>query len=344
MKLMMKDRSLENIFFFAIFALVAYLIWEIIKPFVGVLALAAIIATVCHPIFLRIVQIVPRHNRTSGALLTVLLVLVLVFVPLMVLGYALFQQVVAFYDRIGASGSGVQETFARLEAAIHELVPGSSIQLTNYAQEGAQWVASHVGAIFAGTASTVFFIFVMLVALFYFLRDGSAFTSLIVRLSPLPDEQDTYIVKKLGASVRSVVLGTLTIALLQGLLTALGFAILRIEQPILWGSVAAIGALIPGVGTSLVFLGAIIFSLLAGNFITAALLAIWGSCAVGLIDNLLGPYLMSRGGEMHPFLVLLSVLGGITLFGPVGFLIGPVVLSLFMVLLELYNTQIRKQA
>lgn len=106
------------------------------------------------------------------------------------------------------------------------------------------------------------------------------------------------------------------------------------------GSIASFGALIPSVGTSIIFVPAVLYLIFQGNIVFAVGLTIWGMLAVGLIDNLLGPYLMSRGNTLHPFLVLLSVLGGISLFGPIGFIIGPVVVSLLMVLLELYTLHI----
>jgi predicted PurR-regulated permease PerM len=93
-----------------------------------------------------------------------------------------------------------------------------------------------------------------------------------------------------------------------------------------------------------VFIPAILFSVFTGSYLIAIGLGIWGALAVGLLDNLLGPYIMSRGNSMHPFIILLSVLGGISVFGPIGFIVGPVVTSLFMVLLELYTIHISSQS
>lgn len=337
----MKDRPIEHIFFFAAFALVGYLIWEIILPFVGVLALAAIIATVCAPLYERVLKITPRNSPTAAALISVVTIACTVFVPLFILAYVLFIQALAFYDRVNSHGIRFSESLDNFERMISGIAPGVSIDLATYAQEAAGWLASHMGTIFAGTASTVLLLFIMLVALFYFLRDGKEFTVQLVRLSPLPDDEDQYILKRLGLSVRSVVMGTLAVALVQGVLTSIGFWIFDIRQPVLWGSVAAIGALIPGVGTSTFFAATIVFLLLGGYYGAAIGILIWAVVAIGTIDHLLGPYIMSRGGALHPFLILLSVLGGIALFGPVGLLIGPVALSLFMVLLELYNVHVK---
>ena len=117
-----------------------------------------------------------------------------------------------------------------------------------------------------------------------------------------------------------------------------------IERAIVYGSVAAFGALIPNVGTSVVFLPAIFYLFWTGDFGNAIGLSVWGLIIVGTIDNILNPYLISRGStKLHPFIVLLSVLGGITIFGPIGFILGPVVISLFIVLLELYREYVAKK-
>jgi len=107
---------------------------------------------------------------------------------------------------------------------------------------------------------------------------------------------------------------------------------------VLWGSVTAIAALIPGVGTSLVLIPAILFLFISGRFFPGFGLLIWGAGAVGLVDNFLGPKLVGRGMRMHPFIILLSVLGGIGFFGPVGFLLGPLTISLFFAFFEIYSS------
>ena len=99
----------------------------------------------------------------------------------------------------------------------------------------------------------------------------------------------------------------------------------------------------PGVGTTIVTVPAIVYLFVTGDMINAIGLTIWSTLIVGLVDNLIGPYLISRGNNMHPFIILISVLGGIALFGPIGFVIGPVVVTLFLVLLEIYNQYIVKE-
>lgn len=339
----MKGTTIEHAFFFILLGSAVYLMFVIIAPFLTPLLLAAIIATVAHPLYARMVRLMPRL-RGLASLLTVLLIALTIFVPLFILSFVLFTQARDFYEIASVNGGlGIERSITNLEHTIQLYAPSVTLDVSSYMRAGAEWLTSHMGTIFAHTASTVFMLFVMFIALFYMLKDGKWFVERLVRISPLPDAQDAQIMQRLSLAVRSVVLGTLTVALIQGILTSIGFFLFGIPQPVLWGSVAALGALIPGVGTSFVFIGAIIFALLGDMYVTAIGLLLWGVLAVGLIDNLLGPYLMGRGTELHPFMVLLSVLGGVMFLGPVGFLIGPVVLAFFSVLLELYTLHVKQR-
>lgn len=342
---MSRNKIVEQLFFFGLLGVVAYVMWQIITPFIGALALAAILATVSYPIYLRCIKFVPRGNKNAASFLAILVVLVIIITPLSLIGYLLVSEAITFYN---AANQGETLTLTApindFEATIQNYFPGFQFDVREYAAQGAEWLATNLGNIFAGTASTVFLLFIAFFGLFYLFKDGKEFTKQLVYLSPLPDDQDEKVIERLALSVRSIVGGVLTIALIQGTLSSIGFAIFGIEQAVLLGSVAAIGALIPGIGTTVVFVPVIILLLLSGDPVQAIGLAIWAMLAVGLVDNLLGPKLMSKGTTLHPFLVLISVLGGISLFGPIGFILGPVCLSFFMVLLELYSLHISPNA
>lgn len=336
-------RTIEYIFFFGILGATAYVMWSIVAPFFGALALAGIIVIVAYPLYRKILSRTPRHNKSLAAGVATLLVALLVVIPLAILGYFIFTEALSFYVSLDQGGGVfVDQSILRVEMLVQRFVPSVTLEASSYMRQAAGWFVAHIGAIFAETASTVFLIFIAIIAVFYFFRDGEQCVRYLVSLSPLPDSEDEHILSRLARSVRSVVLGTLVVALIQGVLTAIGFTIFGIGQPALWGSVAAVGSLIPSVGTLVVFVPVIAFLILSGSYGAAIGLAIWGTLAVGMIDNLLGPYLMSRGVSLHPFLVLLTVLGGIAVFGPVGFVLGPVVLSLFAVLLELYSKEARR--
>lgn len=339
----MLARVVEYVFFFAILAGTGYLVWRLIEPFAGALALAAIIVTICYPMYERVLKWVPRKNKTIASLVSVLLVLLVVVAPLVLLSSFILREARSVYTMVsnGATFS-FAETLSVIEATMQRIIPSFTIDIATYVQQLANFIASNIDTVLTGTASALFLFFIALISTFYFFRDGREFTKFLIQISPLPDDEDEKILRRLAVSVRSVAMGTVLLALIQGTLTAIGLSIFGFERAILWGCVAAIGALVPGIGTSIVFVPAIIYLLFGGEYISALGVAVWGSVAVGLIDNIVGPKLMSRGNKMHPFLILVSVLGGIALLGPIGFILGPVFMSLFAVLLELYNTHIVK--
>ncbi|HMA78938.1 MAG TPA: AI-2E family transporter, partial [Candidatus Paceibacterota bacterium] len=282
----------------------------------------------------------PRENETLGALVTTIAVLIIIIMPLTFLFSTLVNEAVAVYNQVNTSGAEMEQRIASLEATVSAYVPGLEFNLVESIKQATTWLASNVGAIFAGTASTLFSFFIAIIGAFYLFRDGPKFTRRLVQVSPLPDTEDRLILNRLSTAVRSVATGTVLIALIQGSLTAFGLYLFGFERFVLWGVIAAFGALIPSVGTSIVLIPAIVFLIVSGSYIQAVGLSIWGAAAVGLIDNLLGPYLIGRGNNLHPYVVLLSVLGGVSVFGPIGFVVGPVAVSLFLVLLELYATHI----
>ena len=166
---------------------------------------------------------------------------------------------------------------------------------------------------------------------------------MLIRISPLPDKEDHVIFKRMAQAVRSVATGTLMVAVIQGVLVAIGFYFVGFDRVILWGSISAVFAVIPGIGTSLIMFPAIFWLLYDGQLTAAIMLAVWHLLVVGMADNVIGPYLMSRGNNLHPFIILIAVLGGISLFGPIGFIVGPVIVTLFIVLLEIYSQYIVKE-
>lgn len=337
---MVMNRIVEYVFFFGLMGVVAYLVWEMLQPFVSALALAAIIVTISFPLYERIKKRVPRHNETLAALLTTVIVFMIVIIPLLLITSALVNEAVSVYRAAGEEQIGFEAGLRSFETAVNTYLPGFELNITEYLTQAASFLAGNLGAIFAGTASTIFLFFIAMIGSFYFFRDGREFTKKLVAISPLPDDQDDKILRRMAQSLRAVLTGTLLVAIIQGTLTALGLWLFGFERAVFGGVIASFGALIPSVGTSIVFVPTVLYLVVTGSYLSAMGLAIWGILAVGLIDNLLGPYLMSRGNAMHPFLILLSVLGGISLFGPIGFIVGPVIVTLFMVLLELYSQHI----
>lgn len=339
--MMQLSRVVQYVFFFALLALSGYMVWQIISPFITALALSVIIVTICHPLYLRIKRRIPRQNKSIAAFLTTMFVLVVVVIPLILLSTIIVREIVNFYQDLNAGNLSIQSSIDVLEAKIQTFIPADvTIDLTEQIGLTAQWLTGNIGAIFKGTISTIFIFFISLIGSFYFFRDGKEFLQVLIKASPLPDHEDQIIFERMAQAVRSVATGTVLVAIIQGSLVAIGFAIFGVPRAILWGSLASVGALMPGVGTTVVTAPAVIYLFFTHDAPSALGLLVWSMLIVGLIDNLIGPYLISRGNNLHPFIILISVLGGIVLFGPIGFVIGPVIVTLFLVLLEIYNQYI----
>ncbi len=336
-------KTLEYIFLLSILCISGYLMWKLFYPFLGAVALAAIVATICFPLYERIQKHVPKKNASASALIAIVLVVTIIVLPLVLLASFILKEAVSIYDIFNSTEHiTAVESLEKIEGVVQTFIPSFSLDVANVARQSAGFIADNIINIFAGTASTIFLLFIALMALYYFFRDGKYFTTELMKLSPLRDVDDLHIMKRLATAVRSVALGTVSIAMLQGVLTAFGLSLFGFDRAILWGCVAAIGAMIPGIGTTVVFVPAVVYLIYTGAHVPAIILGIWGVLAVGLIDNIIGPYVLSRGNNVHPFMMLLSVLGGIALFGPIGFILGPVISSLFLVLVEIYHAHTKK--
>jgi predicted PurR-regulated permease PerM len=335
---MYKGQIIEYIFFFVSIATVGYVVWHIFAPFLSALALSAILVIICYPLFLFILRFVTRKNRTLAALLTTTIVLLLIVIPLSLASKLLVDEFISFYASVDAAGQlPIDTTLSHLESSLQSIVPGIDINISDQVRQIASWLTGSIGSIFAGTVSVVITLLIGFLGAFYLFRDGERLILWITSMSPLKDEEDKIIIDRLTRSIRSVATGTVLVAIIQGFAATIGFSIFGIDRPILWGTVGVLGALLPGLGTAGIMVPAIAYLIYTGSMASALGLAIWGGVTALTVDNLLSPYLMSRGNNLHPFVVLLSVLGGISVFGPLGFILGPVTISLFLVLIELYS-------
>lgn len=337
------SRVVEYVFFFGLLIFAGYMVWQIAAPFITALALSAIIVTICHPLHQRILSRTPGQNQTAAAFLTTITVLVALVLPLSLLTSLLVGEVVSFYQEMTANQSDFPGAVSQVEASLERLLPINNIDFESYTTQAAAWFAENLGTIFAGTVSTIFTFFIAIIGAFYFFRDGEEMLQILIKASPLPDDEDRLIVNRMARAIRAVATGTLLLALIQGTLVAFGFFMVGIERPILWGSLASVGALMPGIGTTIVTGPAIVFLFMAGELLQASILLVWAALVVGLVDNFVGPYLIGRQNKMHPFIILIAVLGGISVFGPIGFIVGPVIVTLFFILLEIYNQYIVKE-
>jgi len=335
---MKRTRIIEFTFFFSALALVGYIVWQIFSPFITALALSTIIVVVCYPLYDFFLKYFSRNNRSIAAFLTTITVFCVVVTPIFFVSTLLVNEFVGFYKTLDTTAQmPIDSLFSGVESQLQQYIPGFEINLSNQLRQSISWFTNHIGTIFAGTLSVIVTFLIGMLGSFYLFKDGRRLVKWFLKVSPLKNNEDQVIIDRVANSVRSVVTGTVLVAIIQGMVATIGFSIFGLPQPILWGSIGALGAVLPGVGTAGIMIPAVVYLFYVGQISGAVGLLIWGVIAIVIIDNIISPYLMSRGNNLHPFVVLISVLGGITMFGPIGFILGPVFISLFLVLLELYG-------
>ncbi|MDP2736628.1 MAG: AI-2E family transporter [bacterium] len=329
-------------FYFLLVLLMATLVlsFYVLRPFVSVFILAVVFTVIFQPLYRKILKYSFNHEGLA-ALFTTIIISVIILTPLTFLGMKIFQELRELYVSLVEGGG--KDNFINVFNGLSEnfrhyflLPPEFSINFGQYLKEGLSWLLNNLGALFSNFASILVTSFVFLVSLYYLLKDGHKLKQAIIDYSPLANFDDEMILNKLELAISSVVKGSFTIAFIQGFLTTIGFMIFSVPNAILWGTAATIAALVPSVGTSLVFIPAIILMFVSGHLFSAVGLLLWGALAVGLVDNFLGPKLISRGMKLHPLLILFSVFGGLIFFGPIGFILGPIILSLLFALLHIY--------
>ncbi len=342
----MNTAKLQPYFLLALIGGALILAFVILKPFLAPLALAAVFATIFHKLYLWIVKKTGGKYKSISAFLTVLVVAACVLIPLSFLGTRLIVEADQLYGSLqaGEGSSLVASVLNFADAKIMQYVPGSesasatlSANIDAYTKGALSWLIRYLGGFFSGLAGLLLKLFIFFMALYYLLRDGATLRQKIIRLSPLADSDDKAVFASLTQAVHSVVLGKLAIALIQGTLASIGFLIFGVPNIILWGLVTAIAALIPGIGTSLVLVPAVIYLFVTGHMVAGIGLLVWGVLIVGLIDNIVDPKLIGHTSGLHPLLVLVSVLGGLLFFGPVGIFLGPLTISFLISLLFIYT-------
>lgn len=340
----MSYQKSELYFLFALLAGTGIVAFFIFQPFLYALILAVIFATAFAPVHRRILS-VSFGSDGFAAFLTTIFVLVVIVVPVTFLSIQIFKEATQLYSSLADNGGtivllrGVEESVRGLGLPFF---PTESIDFSQYMKQALGFLIQNLGTVFSNIAKVVIDLVVLLVVLYFLFKDGGKLKKSVIAMSPLQDVHDETIFRKLELAINSVVRGNILVGLIQGTLTAVGLTIFGVPNPVLWGSLAAVAALIPGFGTSLVLVPSILYLFFTGDTPATIGLSVWWIFGVGLVDNILGPKIVSRGIQLHPFLILLSVLGGISLFGPLGLLFGPLVLSLLFTFLDIH-TALRKE-
>ncbi len=332
----------QRVFAVTSLGLLAWLLYQVIEPFLKPMAWAVLVAVLLFPLQRRLAVLWGGRENLAAAVLTVLVVLLFVG-PLTALAVAFAAQAgqlaelvpgwVARAETLLTSGS------ASWPAKLQAVLPIEANELQQWATSGArqllQRAASAGGSAVLGAVGTVLSFTVMLFLLFFFLRDGALIATSILRLVPVPEDRKRALITQLTAVTQAVVVGTVLTAMVQGLLLGVGFAIVGLPAPVVFGVVGGVLSVVPFGGTALVWVPGVIALLIAGDYTWGAFLAAWGAILVSSVDNFLKPLLISGRAEVPTLAVFIGVLGGLSAFGLVGMFLGPVVIALALALARL---------
>jgi predicted PurR-regulated permease PerM len=341
-------RGTEDKAFLLLIVAVSLAFGWILWPFHGGVLWAVVLAILFMPLCRRLTRSM-RQRRTLAALATVLVVVLLVLLPLALLSVSLLREATGVYERIQSGelnfGRFFQQVFAALPAWATALL--DRFGLTSFGEvlerfssgllQGSQFLAARAISIGQNTFEFIVNLFVMLYLLFFLLRDGEALVRRIRAAVPLRGAQQQALFSKFAVVIRATVKGNIVVAVVQGALGGLIFWILGIHAPLLWGVLMAFLSLLPAVGAAVVWLPVAVYLLATGNVWEGIVLIAFGMFVIGLVDNVLRPIMVGSDTRMPDYVVLISTLGGIAVFGLNGFVIGPVIAAMFIASWDLFT-------
>ena len=335
---------IETTFFVILIAIALFMLGLIVKPFLSAIIIAITLGVIFKPMYRKLLKLL--KNETASALLTLVLVTVIVFIPLTFFTIKIFSDATSLYATLGTENtfdlSALINNFIQTNfSGLH--LPLVTLNYNDSARQIMTWLVQNLSEISSNLGAGLFTMFLSLLGLFYILKDGKRLTDLTSDLIPLAPKYKKEIVLELKSVMTSVIKGTLAVAVLQGIGAVAGFSIFNLPDPVFWGSLVAVASPIPLIGPALVIIPAVAYLFLAGQLNMAIGLTIWSIVVVNFIYNVVSPQLMHKGNDIHPFIILLGILGGMSLFGPIGFILGPLVIAFLVSLINIYPKLIIRQ-
>ena len=324
----------------------ASLFW-ILQPLFGALLWAAVIAMLFAPVQQALLRQL-RGRRTLAALLTLTLATALMIVPLALTAMALAAEAAALYQRVQSGELNLTRIFRGLYNGLPDLVTGllDRLGLTNFDQlqrhvtallgQASEAIATQAVNLGQGTFEFGTLLVITLYLAFFMIRDGEHLMRGMRRALPLADGHKRLLTARFTTVIRATVRGNLVVAVLQGALGGLAFWVLDVRGALLWAVLMACLSLLPAIGAALVWGPVVLVFFINGQTGSALALLAWGVLVIGLVDNLLRPLLVGRDTGMSDALVMVTTLGGLTVFGLNGFILGPVIAAMFIAAWELH--------
>ncbi len=347
-----KSRGMILWFFLAVFSVSCILLGWLLWPFLSVIVLATVITGVFSPVYKFFSN---KMNATLSSLLTCILIFFVLFVPVTFFVGILANEA---YDLYLSAREAVQTMQirdlieqSRLIEQANEVLANFNLQITaaqitNIVSEIGRVVGlflyEQLSSITANVLSLIVNFFFMLLIIFYLLIDNKRLAAFIVSISPLPDDQDQKLIRKFKDMSGAILIGNGLGGLIQGTIGGFTFWIFGLKSPFLWGVVMALLAFLPIVGIGVVFIPAAIYLFLTGRIAAGIFFLVFYVLLSGSIEYFFKPKLVGQRVQMHTLLVFLSIIGGLKLFGILGIIYGPLVVTAFLTLADIYEASYRE--
>ncbi|MFN3295672.1 AI-2E family transporter [Caldimonas sp.] len=344
----MNTADLHRKIFLALLLGVSLAFLAILWPFYGAVFWGAILALLFMPLHRRLLRRMPQRPNLA-ALATLAVCLLIVILPVALITASLVREAAALVARLRSGeldfGRYLQQVLDVLPPWLDDWLDRLDLgdvaavqdRLASAAAQISQFIATQALAIGQNTVHFVVSLGIMLYLLFFLLRDGQALSARIRQALPLDEAHKRDLLAKFATVIRATVKGNVVVAVTQGALGGLIFWILGIQGAVLWATLMAFLSLLPAVGASLIWGPVAIYFLATGSFVQAVVLIAFGVFVIGLVDNLLRPILVGKDTKLPDYLVLVSTLGGMSIFGINGFVIGPLVAALFVAAWDLFT-------
>lgn len=338
----MEKITREEISLLALFVGVSILLFFVFKPFFPLLVVAAVLAILLQRPYEMLTRLFGGSKNAAAALVVVLVVSFLI-IPLFFLGTQIYKESQTIFTELQGNGSQYIQTIKTLvERPLQQISPAFTVNINTYVSNALVFISNHLGSLVYQTLFVAFDMILMLLAFFFFLRDGRDLLNSVSAMSPLGEKMTRQFFDKMHQTIRSVLLGTVANAFIRWFCIWAAFSLFSIPNAVLWSGVGAVIGAIPGLGTPFVLIPAVVYLYFAGNVVAATGLAAVGLIVVLLVDNMLAAYFFGQGLAVSPVFVLFSILGGLFLFGPLGFILGPIVLSVFLSVVRVYEVSRQK--
>jgi len=338
----MSYKKFQVYFFISVLIASLLLTLLVFRAYLVLIAFAGVLAILFRPVFRRFLGLV--RSEAVAALMTVIVAVAAVLLPVTLFFMALYNELVSVVlnSRLKVDADSMAQYLQeRLPVDLQSQVPIIVSSVMDFIRGIGTEISTVLFSLFSNAVGVFLAFIVILIAVYYLLKDGTVLKQRLMKISPLLDEYDELVLGRMITAVQAVISGGLVVISIKAVLAGVFFAIFGVPAPIFWGAMTGVASLLPIVGSALVTVPAVIYLIYAGHPGAAVGLGIISIVLIGTIDNFLQPKLVQSRTNIHPLLILLSILGGVKFYGFAGFILGPLTLAVTAALLDIYEREFR---